>query len=186
MGGIRTRGAIAMRTRTNRLFVVATLVAVALAGCTWLGYYAHVGTWSATYQDTDSLGDPVVVEDALTMEMTSFTWVTTATFVDASQSEVRLRGDLSVIGHTFFFSENEIGFDDDMMAVWALLLAFAGETFTLAGEEWMDIDEFVVEIQKADPDYTREMFAIGEVAFDISEDTMTIDTPAGSIEYTKQ
>jgi hypothetical protein len=188
MEDITYRETNAMRTKAKILFVVATLVAVALAGCTWLGYYAHVGTWDATYQDTDSLGDPVTVDEVLTMEMTSFVWGTTATYVDASQSVVGLRGDLSVIGHTFVFSENEISFDEDTMLVWAFLLALAGETFTLAGEEWMDIDAFVAEIQKADPTYTRELFAIGEAYFTLSGSALTLDSPDGSqtLEFTKR
>jgi hypothetical protein len=173
-----------IRRNAKKLLVILT-IAVGLSGCEFMGYTEYVGTWVYSYEDVDMAGDPVTVTDTLTLSQSEFTAVTTTVDMAATETWEGLRGELLVIGNTFYFTTNEVGFDSATLTGFSDLLALEGQTFDLPVQEWYDLDAFLAEMAKSTMiELSAEDFDLGSQTFSISGTSMTITSQA--LTYTKQ
>ena len=172
--------------RTSGLIIVLAIATAALTGCAWMGYTAYIGSWTMTSEQDDGSGGVMVVSETFSLAQGSYTNTLHLTFEDDSEQEQRLRGELLVIGHTMTFTVRDISFDETTMLLYELLFAFAGETFALSGQEWMDVDEFIAEMARIGMELSRDDVEIGTATFEISDGVLSLIGDDWEGDYARQ
>lgn len=155
--------------------VYALCLALVFTGCDWLGYTAYVGTWELSYQDVDSMGDPIDVTETLQLSADTFTLRTTTLDMLSTETWNAARGDLTVVGNTFYFTTREVGFDLATVNNFVTVLGLEGKSFDLPIQEWYDVNAFLAEMSKGTVlVFPSDVFELGNPTFTVSGDTLTI------------
>jgi hypothetical protein len=163
--------------------VTALVLLLTASGCEMLGYDDYVGTWAYSYETVDALGNPVTGEQQLQLETDAFT----LRDIDGdSGSWLGARGDLLVVGNTFYFTTSEVGMDASLRTSVQSVFASESVTFGLPDQDWYEIDVFFDEMAKlSTPLFDRDFFELGTTTVTIRGDTLELASDPDN-PFTKQ